>query len=85
MRTQCCGALASGQCSDCPLTVPMRPDPLSGMSITLTEQPLDLRAMSLQQLQALRARIDMELQLRTCGDPSKGIIVGASTGQVHGS
>lgn len=34
MRTQCCGVLAYGQCSDCPFTVPVRPVPLSYPLIT---------------------------------------------------
>lgn len=25
MRTQCCGVMSFGQCTDCPLTVPIRP------------------------------------------------------------
>ena len=27
MRTQCCAALQTGQCNDCPITAPMRPQP----------------------------------------------------------
>jgi hypothetical protein len=26
MKTQCCAALATGQCHDCPMTAPMRPN-----------------------------------------------------------
>lgn len=25
MRTQCCGVMTEGQCTDCPLTAPIRP------------------------------------------------------------
>lgn len=28
MRTSCCGVMREGQCTDCPLTAPIRPYPL---------------------------------------------------------